>query len=59
MESSFGILKDFTSDDHVTTVHSPQGMSLGISEVTFPQEGQLDMTWGAETGTTNIMRQGP
>ena len=58
METSFGLLKAFTSDPQGYTHLHPHGSRVGLSEVTVSQAGQSGLTPKTGVGIVNIMSHG-
>ena len=58
METSFGLLKDFTSDAHMQLHPHPHGSRVDLSEVNFSLVGHGGVTSGEETRIDNMVSQG-
>ena len=58
METSFGLLKDFTSDSHMHVRPHTAGSMVGLNEVSFPTVGHGRVTSGEETRIGNMVSQG-
>ena len=58
METSFGLLKDFTSDAHMHLHPHTHESGVGLSEISFPLEGHDRVTSRVETRTGNMVSQG-
>ena len=58
METTFGLLKDFTSDDHIHVQPHTAGSMVGLNEVSFPTVGHGRVTSGEETRIGNMVSQG-
>ena len=58
METSFGLLKDFTSDAHMQVHPHTHESRFGLNEVSFPLEGHGGVTSGEVTRTGNMVSQG-
>ena len=58
METSFGLLKDFTSDAHMHLHSHPHGSRVDLSEVNLSLVGHGRVTSGEETRIDNMVSQG-
>ena len=58
METSFGLLKDFTSDAHMQVHPHTHESRVGLNEISFSLEGHARVTSGEETRTGNMVSQG-
>ena len=58
METSFGLLKDFTSDSHMQVQPHTAGSMIGLNEVSFGTVGHGRVTSGEETRIGNMVSQG-
>ena len=57
METSFGLLKDFTSDAHMQVHPHTHESLVGLNEVSFPLESHGRVTSDEVTRTGNIEAQ--
>ena len=58
METSFGLLKDFTSDAHMQVHPHTHESVVGLNEVSFPLESHGRVTSDEVTRTGNMVSQG-
>ena len=58
METSFGLLKDFTSDAHMQVHPHTHESLVGLKEVSFPLETHGRVTSEEVTRTGNMVSQG-
>ena len=58
METSFGLLKDFTSDVDMQVHPHTHESRVGLNEVSFPLEAHGRVTSGEMTRTGNMVSQG-